>query len=83
MKMCISLIILLTSYSVFAADVEIESLFRQGNDAYKKGEYAKAVEAYTSIYTQEYQSYNSYFNIGNTYYKMHVLWSSYVSLRAL
>lgn len=64
-------IICFSSFVVLANGEQIESLFRQGNDAYKKGEYAKAVEAYNSIYSLEYQSYSLYFNMGNAYYKLH------------
>jgi tetratricopeptide (TPR) repeat protein len=45
-------------------------LFKQGNDAYKKGEYQTAIGKYEKVLQAGKQSEELYFNLGNAYYKL-------------
>lgn len=47
-----------------------ELLFSQANEAYNKGNYAKAIELYESIEKTGNVSENLYFNLANSYYKL-------------
>ncbi|MFI3279771.1 MAG: tetratricopeptide repeat protein, partial [Rikenellaceae bacterium] len=52
-----------------AADMLVEATWDSANTAYINGDYAKAIELYTSITEQGLSSDKLYFNLGNAYYK--------------
>lgn len=47
-----------------------ESAFQKANDAYNAGEYSDALENYKSLIESDKKSFELYFNLGNTYYRM-------------
>lgn len=51
------------------ADTQI-ALFEEGNQAYRAGNYAEALEAYKKIVDTGYDSGSLYFNMGNCHYKL-------------
>jgi len=59
-------ILLLTTQVFFA-----QTGFEIGNDLYQKGQYQKAIAAYESVVKQNKESVELYFNLGNSYFKMH------------
>jgi len=59
---------IIVSTSLFAD--EIGTTFQKGNEAYRSGNYQKAIELYQSILSQGYQSTELYYNLGNSYYKL-------------
>ena len=46
-----------------------ESTFRQANEEYNKGNYSKAITLYDSIISNNLESSELYYNLGNCYYK--------------
>lgn len=46
-----------------------EQLFTEGNEAYQKGDFAKAAGLYESILHNGYANSDLYYNLGNVYYK--------------
>jgi len=52
---------------------EAQKLFYEANSYYAKGDYAKAAEAYLKILETKLESGNIYYNIGNSFFKMHKL----------
>ena len=50
-----------------------QQLMQQGNDAYSKGDYATAVDAYNAIYDAGQHSADLYYNLGNAYYRQEEL----------
>ncbi len=46
-----------------------DQLFVQGNEAFQKGQYAEARDAFERIRSQGYESGALYYNLGNAYYK--------------
>ncbi|MBN1526230.1 MAG: hypothetical protein JW919_01415 [Candidatus Omnitrophica bacterium] len=60
--------------SCAAAQVtEAQKLFYEANSYYAKGDYAKAAEAYLKILETKLESGNIYYNIGNSFFKLHKL----------
>ena len=53
-----------------------EDLFREGNIAYNKGDYDRAIVYYDSINSFGVHSPELYFNLGNAYYKKNAIASS-------
>lgn len=53
-----------------------EDLFREGNIAYNKGDYDRAIVYYDSISSFGVHSPELYFNLGNAYYKKNAIASS-------
>jgi tetratricopeptide (TPR) repeat protein len=45
--------------------------FEKGNDFYQKGKYELAIKAYESVLNDNKESVQLYFNLGNSYYKLH------------
>lgn len=45
--------------------------FEKGNDLYQKGKYELAIKAYESVLNDNKESVQLYFNLGNSYYKLH------------
>ncbi len=50
-----------------------QQLMQQGNEAYSRGDYEAAADAYELILTQGLQSADLYYNLGNTYYRQEEL----------
>lgn len=47
-----------------------KELFKQANDAYKKGDFNTAVAQYEKALQSGEQSFETYYNLGNAYYKL-------------
>ncbi len=62
--------ILLGVSSLLLADQK-SYLFQKGNEAYQKGKYEEAISDYQQILKMGYESPELYYNLGNSYYKMH------------
>ena len=55
---------------LFAATAQTpQQLMQQGNEAYSKGDYAAAAEAYNAILDAGQHSSDLYYNLGNAYYR--------------
>jgi tetratricopeptide (TPR) repeat protein len=52
---------------VFAAEVDVQ--FEQANQAYRNGDFQKAIQMYSQIVQQGYKSAELFYNLGNAYYK--------------
>ena len=52
------------------AQASMESLFKQGNSAYNKAEYQKAISLYEQTLKMGQFSAELYYNLGNSYYKL-------------
>ncbi|WP_264566162.1 tetratricopeptide repeat protein [Flavobacterium sp. N3904] len=59
-------ILLLTTQVFFAQEG-----FEKGNDLYRKGKYDQAAKAYESVLAANKQSVELYYNLGNSYFKLH------------
>ena len=46
-----------------------QTLMQQGNEAYAKGDFAAAVQAYNAVLAAGQQSADLYYNLGNAYYR--------------
>jgi len=58
---------------LFAASLSAQDLakqFQQGNDLYKKKDYAGAAKAYESVVKKGYSSEGLYFNLANAYFRL-------------
>ncbi|MCB2199878.1 hypothetical protein KQI63_10755 [bacterium] len=58
---------LITAGPLFASP--IDELARQGDDAYREGEYLTAIDAYTRVLSSGYTSGPVLFNLGNAHFK--------------
>ena len=47
-----------------------EALMQQGNEAYQKSDFPKAIESYTAILDAGYENADLYYNLGNAYFRM-------------
>lgn len=56
--------------SVFTQAQDLSSLFKQGNEAYKAGEFKKALELYSSIEEAGETSAELNYNMGNCYFRL-------------
>ncbi len=67
-----SFIILLLCITGFLPGLhaEPESLFLQGNKAYKAGNFSAAAQTYREVLKEGKYSFNLYYNLGNSYYKL-------------
>jgi tetratricopeptide (TPR) repeat protein len=61
--------LLLLSMKVWAEDLT-ELLFLQGNEAFAKQDYPKAIQRYQQIIQQNENSSSLHFNLGNTYFQV-------------
>lgn len=59
-----------TSASAISRTNLKEKHFAEGNEAYEKGEYQQAVDIYSQILNEGLASWELYYNLGNTYYRM-------------
>lgn len=67
MKKIFSILILFSTLSIWAQTPQ--QLMQQGNDAYAKGDFNAAAEAYNAILEGGNESADLYYNLGNTYYR--------------
>ena len=49
---------------------QVEVVFDEGNALYNQGNYTEAIEKYTSIINNGFESAELYYNLGNAYYKI-------------
>ena len=56
-----------------------EQMWMVANEAYNNGEYARAVELYESILSEQMHSAELYYNLGNAYYKQEMLGKAIVN----
>ena len=64
----LSLLICILAFSLFAKASE-NDVFKIGNDAYLKNNFATAIASYHQLIQEGYESSELYFNLGNAYYK--------------
>jgi tetratricopeptide (TPR) repeat protein len=65
------IVLLLAFFTItFVVPQDINELFSKANDAYKNGEFQKAIELYEQIATTGNVSADLYYNLGNSYYKI-------------
>ncbi len=70
LKMALSLVFLAQGLVASQQPVEsVESLFEQGNTAYRGNEYDRAIELYKDVLELGYESGPLYYNLGNAFYK--------------
>jgi len=62
------MLFVLSGFTPVHAD-EIDALFLRGNEHYQNGDFAQARDAYLKILESGYESWEVYYNIGNTYFK--------------
>lgn len=67
----------LLSLSSFASDNQLQ--VAKGNTAYSSGNYKEAVQAYSSLVAQGFESTDLFYNLGNSYFKLNdmphaILW---------
>ena len=55
---------------LFLTQVAFAQSFDKGNELYRKGDYAGAVQQYEGILKEKNESAEVYFNLGNAYYKL-------------
>ena len=53
---------------LFAVEEEISQHYKSGMDAYKKGQYDLAIQEFESILSNNWDSPELYYNLGNAYY---------------
>ena len=70
MKRIMYLLLVLISFSVHSQN---ESLFEQGKEAYKNGNYQEAVDHWKKIIDGGQTSANLYYNLGNGFYKLNMI----------
>lgn len=65
------ILFLIVCFLVFLplAKGEVNEVFQAGNEFYKQGIYQKAIEQYTTLIDEGYESFELYFNLGNAHYK--------------
>jgi len=49
---------------------QLEKSIQKGNVYYQKGDFKKAIEEYSEVITEGYESASLYYNLGNAYYKL-------------
>jgi len=59
--------------SVFAADLEADTLISRANQAYNQGLYDSAITLYTTVLDEGLESNELYYNMGNAYFKSNKL----------
>ena len=64
-----TLILLLLATALNAAAQTPQQLMQRGNDAYAKGDFVAAAQAYNAVLDSGYESADLYYNLGNVYYR--------------
>jgi tetratricopeptide (TPR) repeat protein len=59
----------LFTYAISEAQTQNTELIKQANQAYSKQDYAKATELYKKVIVNGYESFELYYNLGNSYFK--------------
>lgn len=57
------------SFCILNLTAQSAGLWEAGNEAYKRGDYPNAIEAYNHILNEGYESADLYYNLGNAYYR--------------
>ncbi len=68
-KTIIIILFFIINLSIFAQPDTLQNTFKSANDAYLKENYEKAIENYEKIVSQNYESVELYYNLGNAYFK--------------
>ena len=55
---------------LFAVEEEISQYYKNGMDAYKKGQYELAIQEFESILSNNWDSPELYYNLGNAFYRV-------------
>ncbi len=66
-------IILISAFTVYSQQSDVQKLFRQGNAFFQQGRYQQAIEQYRKIVELGYESGELYYNLGNAYFKINDL----------
>ncbi|MDR2467055.1 MAG: tetratricopeptide repeat protein [Prevotellaceae bacterium] len=61
------------SFPLTAASESADSIWTKANDAYSKGEYSEAAQAYERILSEAGESAELYYNLGNAYFKQNLI----------
>jgi len=70
MKNIIIIVLLLISrISLLAIPDSLNQTFQKANELYKKNNYTKAIDLYSSIINSGYESAELYYNLGNAYFR--------------
>lgn len=70
-KLTNALLLTIAFFAFFGiATADGESIFKQGNNAYKSGAYEVAIEKYQSLLDKGKVSWELYYNMGNAYYRI-------------
>ncbi len=69
MKKFVIIFLFIVTANVFSSQSDINNKFSQGNIAYEKGEYEKALNIYVSL-GEKLNNWKLNFNIGNSYFKI-------------
>ena len=63
-------LLLLLLVPMLSSANEQQQLFESGNKLYAKGKYEQAIKTYNQILSDDYESAEVYYNLGNTYYRI-------------
>lgn len=63
------LIFLIFVCQIYGQPLSVNSLFEQGNTAYQKEDYSKAIDCYEQIIKSGVKNHKVYYNLGNAYFK--------------
>ncbi|SFJ46196.1 tetratricopeptide repeat protein [Myroides guanonis] len=75
MNKFIFILVLFTS-TIWAKEVDSAEKFKKANTLYEQKQYSEALKEYESLEREGVQSDNLYYNMGNTYYKLHEVGSA-------
>ena len=70
LKSILFIAVILLTQTIILGQASMESLFKQGNNAYNKAEYKKAISLYEQTLKMGQYSAELYYNLGNAYYKL-------------
>ena len=62
-------IVLFLSMPLLAVEVETSIMYENGMDAYRKGQYDLAIQEFESIISNNLNSPELYYNLGNAFYR--------------
>ena len=62
-------IVLFLSMPLLAVNVETSTMYENGMDAYRKGQYDLAIQEFESIISNNWNSPELYYNLGNAFYR--------------
>ena len=66
-------IILFLSMPLLAVEVETSTMYENGMDAYRKGQYDLAIQEFESILLDNWDSPELYYNLGNAFYRSGII----------